>query len=120
MSAQILYYLWTVPVGEDRTATFSVYADSLDEAYASLQREVEQLSAVVRNPPRYIVDPVATHKLCLVAAATFGPPYSTASSVTKRTTLPASFMGFLDSAEPKIMSVETYGLRLDRETPTIC
>jgi hypothetical protein len=120
MSAQILYYLWTVSVGDDRTATFSVYADSLDEAYASMQKEVEQLSAIVRNPPRYIVDPIATHKLCLVAAAAFGLPFSNVSGMIKRTTLPASFMGFLDSTEPKIMSVETYGLRLDRETPTIC
>jgi hypothetical protein len=119
MSAQILYYTWTVSVGEAKTASFSVYADSLDEAYVSLQREVDRLSAVVRNPPRYIVDPVATHKMCLIAAATLHMPFDDASSEIKRTMLPATFIRFLDNTMPKITKVPTYGIRLDRQAPNI-
>jgi hypothetical protein len=120
MSTHIFYYNWTIEIGRQEPAVISVYADSLDDAYASIAREVKKLSEVVRNPPRYIIDQVATNKLRVVAAAALHTSFDKVTVQVKKTTLAERFMAFLDSVEPNISSVKHYGLRLDRDAPVIC
>lgn len=119
MSTHIFYYNWTIEIGCQEPEVISVYADSLEDAYASISREAEKLSEVVHNPPRYIIDQVATNKLRMVAAA-LHTSFDKNTADVKNTTLPERFMLFLGSVEPNISSVKHYGLRLDRGAPVIC
>jgi hypothetical protein len=120
MSTHIYYYIWTIPIGRQEPAIISVHADSIDDAYASIKAEVEKLSAIVRNPPRYVIDPVATHKLRVVAAVALHTSFDKVSVEVKNTTLPERLMQLLDNVAPVINHVKHYGWRLDREPPTIC
>jgi hypothetical protein len=119
MSTHIYYYIWTIPISRQEPAIISVHADSIDDAYASIKAEVEKLSAIVRNPPRYVIDQVATYKLRVVAAAALHTSFDKVSVEIKNTTLPARLMTLLDSVPPTINSIQHHGWRLDRETPTI-